>query len=410
MSDKIKAYRGDDNYIFISYAHKDSESVMPVIEKMAKDGYRVWFDEGIDPGTEWDDNIASHIVGCGYFIAFVSTGYINSSNCKDELNYARDLEKDRLIIYIEDVQLPPGMAMRMNRIQSVFKNKYLDENEFYNTVYSAKNLSNFKGVNRTVKTESASDITESDRGEIQRISFANGEYTGQVRDGKRHGKGIVHYINGDSYDGEWSEGVKSGYGIYTFADGERYEGSYVNGLRCGFGAYFYNSGNVYEGDWKDDKRHGHGVFKWKEGDVYEGDFEEGKMSGQGLYRFANGASYIGGVKDGKKHGEGVYRDEKGNEIKGEWKDGVRQVNDVKIDLKTGITDELFIPAVKFAAELGKISTSNLQRKFKLGYGRAARLVDLMEERGVVGPFNSAKPRLVLVTKEQVLKLLGEQGE
>ena len=105
---KIRAYAGNGDYIFVSYAHRDSARVYPILEQMQQDGYRVWFDEGIDPGTEWDENIAAHVCGCNYFIAFLSGNYLASDNCKDELNYARDLGKKRLLVYLEDVQLPAG--------------------------------------------------------------------------------------------------------------------------------------------------------------------------------------------------------------------------------------------------------------------------------------------------------------
>ena len=84
----IIPYKGNEPYIFISYAHKDGVAVRAVLERMQRDGYRVWFDEGIDPGTEWDEVIASHVETCGYFLAFVSENYLASENCKDELNYA----------------------------------------------------------------------------------------------------------------------------------------------------------------------------------------------------------------------------------------------------------------------------------------------------------------------------------
>ena len=48
---------------------------------------------------------------------------------------------------------------------------------------------------------------------------------------------------------------------------------------------------------------------------------------------------------------------------------------------------------------GKASASLLQRRFKLGYNRAARIIDLLEERGIIGPQNGSKPREVLVKLE-----------
>ena len=51
-------------------------------------------------------------------------------------------------------------------------------------------------------------------------------------------------------------------------------------------------------------------------------------------------------------------------------------------------------------ETDKASVSMLQRRLKLGYSRAARLVDQMEERGIVGPFEGSKPRQLLITRAQ----------
>lgn len=50
-------------------------------------------------------------------------------------------------------------------------------------------------------------------------------------------------------------------------------------------------------------------------------------------------------------------------------------------------------------EFGKISASLIQRKYRIGYNRAARIVDLLEERGIIGPQNGSKPREVLVKRE-----------
>jgi S-DNA-T family DNA segregation ATPase FtsK/SpoIIIE len=63
-------------------------------------------------------------------------------------------------------------------------------------------------------------------------------------------------------------------------------------------------------------------------------------------------------------------------------------------------DELLPQAVDVVLETGQASVSMLQRRLKLGYARAARIVDEMEEKGIVGPFQGSKPRNILITKEQ----------
>ena len=59
-------------------------------------------------------------------------------------------------------------------------------------------------------------------------------------------------------------------------------------------------------------------------------------------------------------------------------------------------DPLYNEIVEFVITTGKASASLLQRRFRLGYNRAARCIDLLEERGIIGPANGSKPREVLV--------------
>lgn len=127
----MKPYTGNEDYIFVSYSHKDSDRVHPIINRLLSNGFRVWYDEGIDPGTEWDENIADHLKRCVGILAFLSQNYLDSENCRDELNYARDLGKGRLLVYLEPVELPAGMAMRLNRIQAIHMYKYKDPADFY---------------------------------------------------------------------------------------------------------------------------------------------------------------------------------------------------------------------------------------------------------------------------------------
>lgn len=65
-----------------------------------------------------------------------------------------------------------------------------------------------------------------------------------------------------------------------------------------------------------------------------------------------------------------------------------------------VSDDKLEDAIRIVVENGQASVSTLQRKLKLGFGRAARLVDVMEEMGIVGPSQGSKPREVLMTKEQ----------
>ncbi len=71
-------------------------------------------------------------------------------------------------------------------------------------------------------------------------------------------------------------------------------------------------------------------------------------------------------------------------------------------------DEMLPAAVDVILETGQASVSMLQRRLKLGYARAARIVDEMEEKGIVGPFQGSKPRAILITKEQWQARQGEQ--
>ncbi len=64
------------------------------------------------------------------------------------------------------------------------------------------------------------------------------------------------------------------------------------------------------------------------------------------------------------------------------------------------TDELLPQVIEMVVEAGQASVSLVQRKFKVGYARAARIIDQMEERGIIGGYEGSKPRQLLITKQQ----------
>ena len=108
----LKAYQGSDEYVFVSYPHKEKEKAMQVVSLLQRNHVRVWFDEGIDPGTEWADNIAVHLSSASFFCACMSREYLESTNCCDELAYARILNIPIMLIYLEPLQLEGANEMR----------------------------------------------------------------------------------------------------------------------------------------------------------------------------------------------------------------------------------------------------------------------------------------------------------
>jgi S-DNA-T family DNA segregation ATPase FtsK/SpoIIIE len=74
-------------------------------------------------------------------------------------------------------------------------------------------------------------------------------------------------------------------------------------------------------------------------------------------------------------------------------------------------DDMLPQAIECVIEMGQASTSSLQRRLKLGYARAARIIDQLEEKGIVGPFEGSKPRQVLISKNRWLemKLMGAES-
>ena len=92
------------------------------------------------------------------------------------------------------------------------------------------------------------------------------------------------------------------------------------------------------------------------------------------------------IQDGKKGGSGADSDEDSD------------------------SDPMFKQAVEVVIDAGQASTSLLQRRCKLGYARAARIMDEMEQKGVIGPYEGAKPRAVLISRQQWLEMQMNQPD
>ena len=153
----VRPYEGADNYIFVSYCHQDKKTVYPIIERLARDGYRVWYDEGINPGADWPEVIADHLSRCALCIAFLSDNALNSHNCRREINFTLLKRKPLISVAIEQISMSPGMQMQLSSAQSIAKVGMTDD-EFFAALYRSPLLSSSKGEpDDSIDVSSAAD-------------------------------------------------------------------------------------------------------------------------------------------------------------------------------------------------------------------------------------------------------------
>ncbi|MFX1256428.1 MAG: TIR domain-containing protein [Promethearchaeota archaeon] len=131
----FKAYNGTNPYIFVSYSHADSQEVYPLIQWMHDEGFNIWYDEGIPPASEWPDEIARALLGCEFFIVFMTKSAMKSIYVRNEINFAINKGKKILSIFLEPFKLRHGLELLMGIYQYIneydmeeatFKKKVID--------------------------------------------------------------------------------------------------------------------------------------------------------------------------------------------------------------------------------------------------------------------------------------------
>ena len=141
-----EAYKGNDPYIFVSYCHKDDARVWPVIEGLQKRGMRVWYDEGIEWGSHWDEVIFEHLSGCACVVAFVTNNFLQSENCKDEISYAKDEQKGPFIVFLDNLELTGMMKYRYGRLQALNLSQFDSVDTLLDTLSSTQTLRSCRGT------------------------------------------------------------------------------------------------------------------------------------------------------------------------------------------------------------------------------------------------------------------------
>jgi len=99
-----------------------------------------------------------------------------------------------------------------------------------------------------------------------------------------------------------------------------------------------------------------------------------------------------------------------NQAKPEYEEGVLKAGAARTENNSTEEDELLPEAIRIMIESGQASISMLQRRLRIGYTRAARLIDMMEEKGIVGGYEGSKPRAILMTLEQWENMYGQGNQ
>lgn len=117
----LQAYSGDEPYIFVSYSHSDSSDIFPDLKRFNDLGYNIWYDEGIAPGIDWDNELEEALSNSSLLVAFISKNSVASSYIRNELNFAISNNIPIVPIYLQETELPAGFKLRLSNLQSIFK-------------------------------------------------------------------------------------------------------------------------------------------------------------------------------------------------------------------------------------------------------------------------------------------------
>ncbi len=129
MQTPFPAYQGDEPYVFVCYSHADSETVYADLDLLNKLGLNIWYDEGISPGSEWNEELGNALNAAACVLFYTSFNSVDSRHCRDEINFAHSRDKPILSIYLEDLALPVGLELSLSSTQAI--KRYELQNEAY---------------------------------------------------------------------------------------------------------------------------------------------------------------------------------------------------------------------------------------------------------------------------------------
>lgn len=113
-------YKGVQDYVFVSYSHKDEKTILPVLSSLQREGYRIWYDEGIHTGTNWRIMLGERLQGCTNFLLFASVNSAASDNVHEEINGAEMCGHTPIVVRLDDAKFPFGYEMYLKKFQHAY--------------------------------------------------------------------------------------------------------------------------------------------------------------------------------------------------------------------------------------------------------------------------------------------------
>lgn len=108
----MNVYEGNEKYIFVSYAHKDKETVMPILEKLRAQGCRIWCDDKLIVGENYNAAIARHLRECDAVLFFLSQNWMQSVYCRSEATVGiEQFRKKVALLYLESCPVHDEVIM-----------------------------------------------------------------------------------------------------------------------------------------------------------------------------------------------------------------------------------------------------------------------------------------------------------
>lgn len=127
----------NDPYIFVSYSRKDIWSVQKVIKILKDNKFRFWYDKGLKSGTEWAEELGDKINRCDQFLVLITESSVKSKYVRKEIGMATEMDKNIMVLYLEETNLTSGLQLLLGDIQAIHKEYFRNNDDFARAICEA---------------------------------------------------------------------------------------------------------------------------------------------------------------------------------------------------------------------------------------------------------------------------------